>query len=174
MAKGQHHKRSEVISFSQIPEKDRGSLESLLQIYLHELSQHSPIKKSDLGLYIYPYLPFYWQESDRIPYFIKLNEKVCGFALIRHDKNPLNGEDQMELTEFFVLKAYRRLHIGSTIAEKLWDFHPLSWRVSVLPANYNAQAFWSVVINKYSEGQFELVKNTQTMSYYFCSRSART
>ncbi|MFT5209053.1 MAG: putative acetyltransferase [Flavobacterium sp.] len=164
----------EVISFSRILEKDRENLESLLQIYLHELSKHSPIKKSDLGLYLYPYLQFYWQESDRVPYFIKSNEDVCGFAMIRQDKNPLDGEDQMELAEFFILKAYRRLHIGSYIAEKLWDLYPTNWRVSVLHANDKAQSFWAVVINKYAKGQFELVKNAHTISYYFCSRSART
>jgi predicted acetyltransferase len=176
MALSPNDKIKTQLSFSRIPLSDRPRLESLLQIYLSELSRYSPIKQSPSGEYVYPYLQYYWQDRNRHPYFLLRNEEICGFALIREDMNPSNGEAMMDLAEFYIQKNYRRLNIGSRIVEMLWDQYPTSWHLSILKENQTARAFWSAVINHYTMGTFTLQNKDHdtTISYYFDSRSFRT
>ena len=172
MASDQNDNIERKLSITKVLFEECPSLERLLQIYLAELSVYSPIKKSSAGEFVYPYLQTYWQNSTRYPYFIRLNENICGFALVREDMDPENGNKIMDLAEFYIAKDFRRLNLGSRIAEMLWDLYPSNWRLSVLKKNETALLFWSEMINRYTKGKFELVNNDHDTSiiYYFDSR----
>lgn len=122
-------------------------LAGMLSDYLRELGVDAE----------YPYLPLYWEEPGRFPYFILVDEKVAGFALVR----TWADAPVFEMAEFGVLNSYRGLDIGRQAAHALFAAHPGRWRVTVMPDNAAGLSFWRsvvpvgtpVVLNEESEGE---------------------
>ncbi len=88
----------------------------------------------------YPYLPLYWEESDREPYLFFVDGKVAGFALVREVEGSV-----WEIAEFWVTPDHRRLGIGRAAALELFQTHPGEWVVSSYPGSAAAEAFWRSV-----------------------------
>lgn len=130
-------------------------LENLMELYLHDFSEFIDIDVSDEGRYGYQYLQLYWEDPDRHPFLIRVDEKLAGFALLRLEKDPANGLPQMDMTEFFILRRHRRLKIGSAAAVILWDLFPGHWQVRVMKSNKNAYPFWKQNIASYTDNHFD-------------------
>ena len=80
---------------------------------------------------------------------------IAGFALLRSEFDPLTGIPGMEVSEFFVLPAYRNQGIGNAAAIKLWDQFPGQWTVRVMKANKAALPFWQHAIQRYTGGNYQ-------------------
>jgi len=130
-------------------------LDNLMQLYLHDFSEFSGEVINESGRYEYPYLDHYWEDPDRYPFLIYADKDIAGFALTRFEVDPLNGQGRMDMTEFFVLRPYRRQQIGTLAAERLWNLFPGQWQVMVWKANKPAYAFWKPLIEKYTEKKFD-------------------
>ena len=59
------------------------------------------------------------------------------------------------MDEFFVMRKYRRIGVGSAFATRLFDMFPGRWEVAEVAPNTNGAAFWRAVIGKYTDGHFE-------------------
>ncbi len=59
------------------------------------------------------------------------------------------------MSEFFVMRKYRRQRVGEGAARALFDRFPGRWEVSEVPENPGAQAFWRKVIAEYTGGCYE-------------------
>jgi predicted acetyltransferase len=79
---------------------------------------------------------------------------LAGFALVR-DEAWLAGAGTREVSEFFVLRRYRRRGVGEHVTRRLFDRFPGRWEVVQLASNLDAQAFWRAVIGRYTGGAFE-------------------
>lgn len=139
---------------------------NLLQYYLHDFSSfdHVPIEPD--GSFSYRYLNYYWQDPDRFPYLFRRQERLIGFGLLRAETHPVNGAHRMDMTEFFILRSFRRNGCGSFAARALWDLFPGIWQVRVLRANKAAYKFWRPLIARYTQNDFteEVVDN----DFNFC------
>lgn len=129
----------------------RPALEAMMDGYLAELQTYSerPVGPTDAASH--PYLPRYWSERTRHPYFIERAGERVGFVLVRECR-----DGAMEMSEFFVLPAHRRSGVGSAALEALWRIHPGAWQLQVHLRNDAAAAFWPRCIAKHSGGEVEV------------------
>lgn len=114
-------------------------LEQLLQLYLHDFSEHAGDDVDEQGRYSYAWLDAYREEPERHAYVIRVDAHPAGFALVR-------AGDPVQMAEFFVLRKYRRTGIGARAAREIIAFHPGRWSISQVATNSSATAFWRRVI----------------------------
>lgn len=120
------------IEIEAIPSSSKNELKTMLFNYLTELGVDEE----------YAYLPLYWSDPERFPYFILADGQVAGFALVRNlDKSP-----RFEMAEFSVAKSHRGLSVGKEAAQALFAKHQGCWRVTVMPDNLAALRFWGSVV----------------------------
>ena len=143
------------IRLEPVPYAKKDVLARLLQLYLYDFTEFEYQPVGDDGRYSYRYLDEYWAPAageERHAYFIRFEGgELAGFALIR----VVNGSNVM--SEFFVMRPYRRGGTGSTAAKAAFEAHPGEWIVHEHPRNGVAQAFWRKVIGEVSGGAFSEV-----------------
>ncbi|MGX7707661.1 GNAT family N-acetyltransferase [Methylobacterium sp. Gmos1] len=125
----------------------RPLIAQLLQLYLHDVSQHLPRESpwgevDESGLFAYPPgLDGYWGEPDRIPYLIRADGRVAGFVLL-NARSALDLPVDHAVAEFFVLRKNRRAGIGTRAAHLAIRRHPGRWEAAVSRFNPEALPFW--------------------------------
>jgi predicted acetyltransferase len=84
----------------------------------------------------------------------KSGGRLAGLALVRELDG--SGTDRTHsIAEFFILRKYRHQRIGQTAAQRIFDMFPGRWRVAQTENNHPAQAFWRMVISRYTQGNFQ-------------------
>lgn len=137
------------IQIEKVKLKDKGVLDNLLQLYLHDLSLYFPIEFDDeKGIYKYDNLSKYFNDSNNYAYFIKSSDCVAGFALI--DAN----DNSFVVQEMFVLNNYKSKGIGKNAIETIFDKHRGKWIVKVVPNSPKAEKFWFKVISEYTNDKY--------------------
>jgi predicted acetyltransferase len=123
-------------------------LENLLQFYIHDFSEVIPHDVGDDGRYSYQDLSLYWSDAFHLPFLAKIDGKLVGFVLITRTEEPSSDGQAYDMTEFFVLRPYRRRGIGREMAEKVWLRCPGRWQIRVMAKNIAAFKFWASTIAK--------------------------
>jgi predicted acetyltransferase len=100
------------------------------------------------------YHDHYWIDTDRHPYLIRVDGKLAVFVLIRLETLK-DGRRRTNMSEFFIMRKYRRQGIGRAVASHMFDLYPGNCEVAQLLCNHAAIAFWRKVIGDYTGGQFE-------------------
>ena len=121
-------------------------LANLLELYAHDFSEFHDIELSAEGKFGYKDLSFYWRESDRHPFLLKVDSKLAGFALVKRGQDFWGDETVWDMAEFFVVRRYRRRGIGMVAAHELWRRFPGMWQVRVMESNHAAHQFWQRAI----------------------------
>lgn len=143
------------ISVTSAKKKEEPIVRNLINLYLHDFSEFMAIEPDEDGSFAYSYLPQYWGDPNRYPFLIRGDGKLAGFALLQFEPDPMGGSGQMDMTEFFVLRGYRRKKTGVQAAFKLWDLFPGRWQVRVMKSNVNAYPFWQQSISEYTSNDFQ-------------------
>ena len=123
---------------------------NMMQLYLYDLSECAQAQLNQEGLFECSELDKYWMFSNHYPYLIYVSKQLAGFALL---SEPSHRE--YELSEFFVIKAFRKKGIGQSAALELFSLFPGDWHVAHDPRNLHAQKFWRRTIRQFTEGAFE-------------------
>jgi predicted acetyltransferase/ribosomal protein S18 acetylase RimI-like enzyme len=144
------------LELQRVKVEDKSVLRNLLELYLHDFSEFEESDVDEHGLYCYNYLDNYWTEPGRTAFFLRCAGKLAGFAMLRDI--PEGDTTVHFMAEFFVMRKYRRLHIGQNAAGLVFDRFPGCWRVAQETANYPAQRFWRRVIEDYTGGDYKEVK----------------
>lgn len=149
--------------------EDKSIILNLIQLYTYELSFYEDETTNfimlDTGLFLVnKYIELYFEEESRHPYILKCNGNLAGFVLVR-----FNEDGRYEIGEFFVLNKYRKMGIGTFMANEMFKKYKGKWEVRTLLKNKRAQEFWRKVINNISEGNFEekLIRNKTRYAFYF-------
>jgi predicted acetyltransferase len=130
-------------------------LQNLLQLYIHDMSEFFPVELGPDGRFSSEKLPLYWAEpAGRHAFVIECGGRVAGFALATRGSPATDTASDLDVAEFFVLRAYRRSGVGRQAAFMLWDNLPGQWVVRVSAANRAGLRFWSEVIRAYTSGVF--------------------
>lgn len=130
-------------------------LENLLELYIHDLSEIFPVEPGPDGRFGYERLPLYWAEPDRRHAFlIRCGSRVAGFALATRGSPATDDPSDLDVAEFFVLRAHRRSGVGRRAAFLLWDGLPGRWVVRVSEANRAGLPFWEQTVRAYTGGAF--------------------
>ncbi|MCH9756302.1 MAG: GNAT family N-acetyltransferase [Gammaproteobacteria bacterium] len=130
--------------------KQKPILSNLLELYAYDFTEFCDFDIGDDGFYGYPYLHLYWKESTRYPYLIYVNKKIAGFVLIQKGSPISNNTTVWDISEFFIMKKYKQLGIGTATAIKVWEEFKGPWQVRVLVGNKKACLFWSHAIQKFT------------------------
>jgi len=145
---------------------DATLLANLLELYLHDLSEAFPaIELGADGRFGYDYLPLYWSEPDRrFPFLIQSGGRVAGFVLAMRGSPMSDDPEVLDISEFFVLRHYRRSGVGRRAAFLVWDQLPGRWIVRVAEGNSGALAFWTGIVDEYSHGRASVTSRPGTPS----------
>jgi predicted acetyltransferase len=128
---------------------------NLLQLYIHDLSEIFQVELGADARYAYPKLPLYWSEpAGRHAFLIRSGERLAGFALVTRGSPATQDPTDLDIAEFFVLRAFRRSGVGQLAAHALWNRLPGRWVVRVAQANRAGASFWSGTIDRYTRGEF--------------------
>jgi len=114
---------------------DKDVLRRLLEFYVYDYSEYMGWDVDAHGVFGYRYLYHYWTEPDRHPFFIRVDGRLAGFALVR------SGPPH-DMAEFFVMRRYRRVGVGREAARAVFERFPGPWEVRQLEANASGSAFW--------------------------------
>lgn len=136
--------------------EDKTVLKNLTELYKYDFSEFDPEDVNEHGLYEYMYVDHYFTEEGRFPFFIKVNGKYAGFALIRAIEE--NSRTYYSMSEFFVMKKYRKSGVGKQAAVQLFSKFPGEWEVAEMEENIPAQAFWRKVISLYTNNEYREIR----------------
>jgi predicted acetyltransferase len=127
----------------------------LLQLYLYDASDYSGQDLNAQGRYAYPYLDTYWEDVDRFPYLFRVDGKWAGFGMVSPYVMLPENAGGTSLAEFFVMRKYRRRGIGRVAFRQLVARHPGAWEVRVAQENSKGRAFWPIVIEEVTGGDYQ-------------------
>lgn len=131
-------------------------LANLLQLYVYDFSEFTDLAIGLDGHFHYPWLSMYWEEETRFPFLVKVDGHLAGFVLVSKG-SVISGDPQVwDMSEFFVMRRYRRRGIGAAIAQEIWRRFPGAWEVRVLETNTTAVAFWEAAINAFTGSSVEV------------------
>ena len=141
-------------------------LRNLLEKYDYEFSQYDNRDVNALGLYGYYDLDNFWTDENKFPFFIKVDDKLAGFAMIC--KNVIDkgkyGTDY-GVYEFFVMYKYRRMGVGTKVMEYIFDKFKGKWQIGYIPKNKDTKNFWIKVVGKYTNDKYELITDNNDFKY---------
>lgn len=130
---------------------DEPVLSNLLELYLHDLSEFFPIELGADGRFgYYPLAPYLSGLERRWAFLIHVDSRLAGFALATRGSPLTDDPNDLDLTEFFVSRRYRRARVGLRAACLLWDRMPGHWIVRIAGNNLRALAFWRTAISTYT------------------------
>jgi predicted acetyltransferase len=122
----------------------------LVPLYLYELVGHRFGVEKDGSFASPAWHRGFWRRRGGHHYLMRLNGRPAGFALVRERAN-FAGDGVREISEFFVLRAYRRRGLGTRAARALLARFPGRWELAVLTWN-PARAFWRRVVGRVAVG----------------------
>ena len=129
-------------------------LHRLMQLYLHDASEFTGDDPTREGLFTYRHFEEYWKEPDRFPFLIYSDVNLAGFVLVNSYTVVLGQGEGMSISEFFVMRKYRRQGMGRRAAFHVFDRYPGLWEIREHKDNLAGQQFWSTIISEYTKGRF--------------------
>ena len=96
------------------------------------------------------YFDAFWEEQERFPFKILVDDVLAGFAFVR-----MEAPATYWMSEFFIMRRHRGKGIGRQVAIELFDRFRGTWQVAQDEFNYPSQKFWRKVIAGYTDEQFE-------------------
>jgi predicted acetyltransferase len=153
------------VELKQVSVDEKEILKNLLEKYDYEFSQWDKRDVNKLGLYGYQYLDYYWTDDKRWAYFILVDDKLAGFAMVIDLPEVDDRDTDFQMAEFFVLYKYRRSGVGKQALFKVLDIHKGRWQLKRHPSNTASVYFWDKVIHEYTNGEYELVKSYPRTEY---------
>ncbi len=149
---------------------DREWLTNVYPFYLHDLSEFDDQHYSlnERGLWEPDYLPSWLEDGLDHPLIIEESGGRVGFALVNEAPSPyLRPGIRFRVSEFFILRSYRRSGIGKQAALALFNRLKGRWQLSMLPRNKAAICFWPQVINEYAKGLYQETSKAGDIFYFF-------
>ena len=116
-----------------------------MQLYFHDFSELDGEEVDECGRFDVPWLSDYLQQPG-CTYFIRAGGKLAGFALV--DQDVLDPAATQAVSEFFVLRKYRRSRVGQVAAGLLMATRPGPWEAALIRPHVAASRFWEAVARR--------------------------
>ena len=116
------------VTLTQVPVSQSRVIANLMQLYKYDFSELAQIGSpygevgSD-GKFVYEGLDSYWREDGRVPLTVQAHDRLVGFILVNR-WSALSRKLDHSVAEFFVLRKYRRIGVGSRAARVLFERWP--------------------------------------------------
>ena len=154
------------IELIEATEADRPVIESLAQLYQYdfsEMSRHDTERGNhgnvgEDGRFHGIDFDYYYGKEGHHEFLVRVDGFLAGFVLVAPGRSYRRPSEKVwNMDEFFVMRRYRRLGVGSHVARMVFDRFPGAWQVAEMSINTGAQAFWRRVIGSYTGGRYEEV-----------------
>lgn len=143
------------ISLTAAVEEERATLENLAQLYVYDWSELLHFEIGEGGRFEdFPLAP-YWADDWRHPFLLRVGDKLAGFALIEAQSKVTGERGVFDMTEFFVLRRFRRRGVGLAAAFAAFDRFKGRWEVRQREENPAATTFWRRAIGDYTQSKFQ-------------------
>ena len=93
----------------------------------------------------------FWTRRGRHHFVIRADGRLAGFALLG-ERAHFAGAGVREVSEFFVLRKYRRRGVGTRAARFLFARFPGRWELAELTWNVGEQRFWRGLLQRRAVG----------------------
>jgi predicted acetyltransferase len=140
------------IEVRQATRPDRGLIRRMMELYLHDFSEFEDEDLDEHGLYGYGDLDYFWFEEGFFAFVVTVDGKLAGFVLVNNEV--YLPDNERSISEFFIVRKYRRRSIGRHVAFEVFNSLPGKWEVAELENSYPSQEFWRKVIAEYTQGAF--------------------
>jgi predicted acetyltransferase len=132
-------------------------IQNMTRFYVYDLSRECGHISSDWtlpadGLYESFDFKNYFEDPARKAYLVKVRDEIAGFALL--NKATEDKINNWNMGEFFILAKFQRKGVGAQVAHIIWNKHPGTFEVAVIPENQKALIFWKKVISNFTHGVF--------------------
>ena len=132
---------------------DRNLIRRMMELYLYDFSEYDESDLDEHGYFNYGDLDYFWFEPTHAAFLVTVEGKLTGFVLT--DNEVKLDSSERSITEFFIMRKYRRQGIGKHIAYEIFTRLPAVWEIAVIERNKPAQEFWRKVISEYSHEVFQ-------------------
>jgi predicted acetyltransferase len=147
------------VTLTPVPESQRQIITNLIQLYKYDFSEFAKVgspygEVGPDGRFTYEGLDSYWREDSWVPLTVEADGRLAGFVLVNR-WSALNRLLDHSVAEFFVLRKFRRVGVGSRAAKVLFERWPGRWEVAVARYNKPALLFWRKAIRAAAIGTVE-------------------
>ena len=127
--------------------RERGILERLYPLYLHDLSSFtSHFRLDGEGRWRPDYLDDWMGREECSSLLIRADGTPAGFAFVAERPFPhMEPDAEHKVVEFFVARPFRRAGVGTEAARRVIGARPGAWQLDVIVANEGAHAFWRTI-----------------------------
>jgi predicted acetyltransferase len=136
-------------------ERDRETLERLMQFYLYDFSEYLPLVPDHTGAYPSGLLARFLPDPANQAWLLEAEGVPAGFGLVSPEVLLPGSQGGRCVRELFVMRGHRRRGAGRDAARRLFALHPGRWEVRVVRQNVAAAAFWRRVIGEYTRGEYQ-------------------
>lgn len=134
---------------------EQALLENLAQLYCYDFSEMLEMHVDESGRFSGVDLTPYFRDETKHPFLLRVEDKIAGFALVSARSKITGKPGVFDMTEFFVLRRFRRHGVGRAAAFAAFDRFGGPWEVRQREDNPNATAFWRRTIDEYTAGHYE-------------------
>ena len=134
---------------------ERAVLQNLAQLYCYDFSEVLEMHLDESGRFPDADLAPYWLDEWRHPFLLRVEDRLAGFALIAERSKITGKSGVFDMTEFFVLRRFRRHGVGRAAAFAAFDRFTGPWEVRQREENPGATAFWRRAIGEYTRDNYE-------------------
>lgn len=131
---------------------DKPLIQQMMELYQYDLSEFANTDLNEHGYFGYSYLDHYWIEFNRHPFLVRVDNKIAGFALVH--QNTYFPDSEYILSEFFILRKYRKQGIGRQVAFYIFDLYRGNWEIYQAHTNLIAKKFWKSIIKAYTADSY--------------------
>lgn len=132
---------------------DRELIRRMMELYNYDFSEFENSDLDEHGQFGYGDLDYFWFEPTHATFIVTVDAKLAGFVLV--DNEVVIDGNERSITEFFVMRKYRRHGVGRQVAVEVFKRLPARWEVRVMQTNVPAQVFWRKVIADYTHGAYQ-------------------
>jgi predicted acetyltransferase len=137
---------------------DLPRVKNLVPYYIYDMSEHMGWPCTADGRFDgCNGMEKYWSDAGKHAFMLRVGDdadgEIAGFVLVLADN--AEADVDFSITEFLVLRKFRRRGVGERVARELFQRFRGRWKVEQLAANTPAVAFWTTVITRFTGGRFE-------------------
>ena len=154
------------ITIELVTSEEKEILRNLTEKYEYEFTAYEDADVNNLGLYNYKFIDHYFTEEGWFAYFIKVNNVLAGFIMVNNCHKYIQKiESKYIVSELFVMYKYKKLGVGTYAVNYVLNKHKGKWQIGYNPKNEIGKIFWNKVVNEYTNGEYELIKENVDQMY---------
>ncbi|HEX5480674.1 MAG TPA: GNAT family N-acetyltransferase [Dehalococcoidia bacterium] len=142
------------IEVRQVTAADEALFRRLYQLYVYDFTEFTAEDIGPDGQYPDPGNEAHWGVAGFDHFLAFVDGYPAGLAIVGHASTISGDTGVFDMTQFFVLRKYRRRRVGEEFARAMFDRYRGRWEVRERRDNLPAQAFWRAIIGRYTGGRF--------------------